>query len=65
MFTCCLCGKTYATEKEVVKCVNRCGRALPHIDKEIPSYEVENVISDLPPQDFLNQLKAKGVSNEN
>jgi len=27
MYKCCICGKEYKTEKEVVKCVNRCGRA--------------------------------------
>lgn len=27
MFKCCLCGKAYETEAEVVKCVNRCGRS--------------------------------------
>lgn len=26
MFKCCLCGKEYELEKDVVKCVNRCGR---------------------------------------
>ena len=26
MFRCCLCGKEYELEKDVVKCVNRCGR---------------------------------------
>lgn len=25
-YKCCLCGKEYETEKEVVACVNHCGR---------------------------------------
>ena len=26
MFKCCLCGKSYETERAAVRCVNKCGR---------------------------------------
>ena len=28
IYKCCLCGKLYNSESAVVKCVNRCGRAM-------------------------------------
>lgn len=59
MYKCCLCGKLWTTEKEVVKCVNRCGRALPHNSKEIPSYEIVNIESEV--EDVMSALRARGV----
>lgn len=60
MYKYCLCGTLYQTEKEVIRCINRCGRKLPDTPKDIPIFEVTEITlcgRSTDEEDFIGQME--------
>ena len=76
MYKCCLCGKTYETERAAVKCVNQCGREKflngdfktktstyrgETVEIQYFSSEENNLKEKC--EELLSQIQSKGVLN--